>query len=138
MKLIKMKRPKVVPRIGKTRLLLLLTIIGPGIISGSADNDAPGISTYSAAGGRFGYGMLWMLLLITLTLAVTQEMGARMGLVTGQSLSALIREKFSIRLTLFAVSVMLIADWEPLSVNSPVPRAVFSYSACQSTIRCRS
>ncbi len=105
-----MNRPKVIPRIGKTRLLLFLAIVGPGIIAGSADNDAPGISTYSAAGGRFGYSMLWMLLIVTFSLAITQEMGARMGIVTGKPLAALIRERFSIRITFFAVAVMLIAD----------------------------
>lgn len=98
------------PRIGRTRLLLFLAMMGPGLITANADNDAGGIATYSMAGGRFGYGMLWMLLLITLSLAVTQEMGARMGVVTGQGLAALIRERFRLKLTLFAMAAMLIAN----------------------------
>ncbi len=98
------------PRIGRTRLLLFLAMMGPGLITANADNDAGGIATYSMAGGRFGYSMLWMLLLITLSLAVTQEMGARMGVVTGQGLAALIRERFRLKLTLFAMAAMLIAN----------------------------
>ena len=87
------------PRIGRTRLLLFLAMLGPGLITANADNDAGGIATYSIAGARYGYGMLWMLLLITFSLAVTQEMGARMGVVTGQGLAALIRERFRLKLT---------------------------------------
>ncbi|MFA5801028.1 MAG: Nramp family divalent metal transporter [Thermoleophilia bacterium] len=98
------------PRIGRTRLLLFLSILGPGLITANADNDAGGIATYSMAGGRFGYSMLWMLLLITFSLAVTQEMGARMGVVTGQGLAALIRERFRLKLTLFAMAAMLVAN----------------------------
>ncbi len=105
-----MKRPKVIPRIGKTRLLLFLAIIGPGLITANADNDAGGIATYSVAGARFGYSMLWMLLLITISLAVTQEMGARMGVVSGQGLAALIRERFRLKLTLLAMGAMLVAN----------------------------
>ncbi|MHB1411826.1 MAG: Nramp family divalent metal transporter [Thermoleophilia bacterium] len=105
-----MRRPKVLPRIGRTRLLLFLAIIGPGLITANADNDAGGIATYSVAGARYGYSMLWMLLLITFSLAVTQEMGARMGVVTGQGLAALIRERFRVRLTLFAMAAMLVAN----------------------------
>ena len=98
------------PRIGRTRLLLFLAMMGPGLITANADNDAGGIATYSMAGGRYGYSMLWMLLLITLSLAVTQEMGARMGVVTGQGLAALIRERFRLKMTVFAMAAMLIAN----------------------------
>ncbi len=97
-------------RIGRTRLLLFLAMLGPGLITANADNDAGGIATYSMAGARFGYGMLWMLLLITLSLAVTQEMGARMGVVTGQGLAALIRERFRLKLTVVAMAAMLVAN----------------------------
>ncbi|MHB0866408.1 MAG: Nramp family divalent metal transporter [Thermoleophilia bacterium] len=105
-----MRRVKVPFRIGRTRLLLFLSMLGPGLITANADNDAGGIATYSVAGARFGYGMLWMLLLITLSLAVTQEMGARMGVVTGQGLAALIRERFRLKLTLLAMAAMLVAN----------------------------
>jgi Mn2+/Fe2+ NRAMP family transporter len=98
------------PKIGRTRLLLMFSLLGPGLITAMSDNDAGGIATYSVAGARFGYSMLWMLLLITISLAVTQEMGARMGVVTGQGLAALIRERFRLRLTVFAMAAMLIAN----------------------------
>lgn len=105
-----MRRPKVIPRIGRTRLILFLAVLGPGLITASADNDAGGVATYSVAGGRYGYGMLWLLLLILISLAVTQEMGARMGIVSGQGLAALIRERFRVKVTLFAMATMLVAN----------------------------
>lgn len=95
----------------KLKILLILSIIGPGIISGTADNDAGGIATYSVAGASFGYKMLWILFLITFILAITQEMGTRLGLVTGKGLAALIRENFSLKITTFVVAITFIANW---------------------------
>src|SRR5579872_5779499 len=92
------------------RLLPLLAIIGPGIISGSVDNDAGGITTYSLAGAQFGYSLIWVLFLTTFALAVTQEIGARMGIVTGKGLGALIREKYGVRWTAFTMIVLLISN----------------------------
>ena len=92
------------------RLLPLLAVIGPGIITGSADNDAGGITTYSVTGASFGYSLLWVLFLTTFSLAITQEVGARMGLVTGKGLASLIREKFGIRWTTFIMLVLLLAN----------------------------
>lgn len=92
------------------RMLPVLAIIGPGIISGSVDNDAGGITTYSVAGANFGYTMLWVLFLTTFSLAITQEVGARMGLVTGKGLASLIREKFGIKWTTFIMAVLMIAN----------------------------
>ena len=97
-------------KFSKRRLMLLLAAIGPGLIAANADNDAGGITTYSVAGGRFGYSLLWVLLLTTISLAVTQEMGARMGAVTGKGFGGLIREKFGARWSAFAIIVMLIAN----------------------------
>ncbi len=91
-------------------LLPILAIIGPGIIAGNADNDAAGITNYSIAGAHFGYSLLWVLLLTTFSLALTQEIGARLGLVTGKGLGALIREKFGIKWTTFIMSVLLIGN----------------------------
>jgi Mn2+/Fe2+ NRAMP family transporter len=91
-------------------IFTFFAVLGPGIISACADNDAPGIGTYSIVGARFGYSLLWMLILITMSLGVTQEMGARMGIVTRKGLGALIREHFDIRLTTFAIIAMLIAN----------------------------
>ncbi|MDE2026694.1 MAG: Nramp family divalent metal transporter, partial [Patescibacteria group bacterium] len=83
---------------------------GPGIISGSVDNDAGGIATYSVAGANFGYSLLWVLFITTFSLAITQEIGARMGLVTGKGLGALIREKYGVKWTAFTMVVLLISN----------------------------
>jgi len=95
----------------KQKWLFALSIIGPGIIAGTADNDAGGITTYSVAGATFGYKMLWILVIIALILAITQEMGARLGLVTGKGLAALIRENFSLKMTTFVVVVTFLANF---------------------------
>ena len=94
-------------RLWRTRIFLLLAILGPGFITANVDNDAGGILTYSQAGAQFGYAMLWTMLPITLALIVVQEMCARMGVVTGKGLSDLIREEFGLRLT-FIVMVLLV------------------------------
>ena len=91
-------------------LIPIFAILGPGIIAGNADNDAGGITTYSVAGANFGYSLLWILLLTTFALAVTQEIGARMGLVTGKGLAALIREKFGIKWTTFIMACLFISN----------------------------
>src|SRR4029077_4254364 len=88
----------------------LLVVLGPGLVSGFADNDAGGIATYSIAGAQFGYGLMWSLFVTMLALSVTQEAGARLGLATGQGLAGLIRERFGVRGTAFAVAVMLAAN----------------------------
>lgn len=93
------------------RILPLLAIFGPGLINASSDNDAGGITTYSLAGARFGYSLLWVLIPVTISLAVTAEMGARMGAVTGKGLGAVIRERFGARWAAMAIFVMLIANF---------------------------
>lgn len=92
------------------KLIFFLSVIGPGIIAANADNDAGGISTYSLVGAHFGTKMLWILLLITFSLAITQEMGVRIGLTTRQGLGGVIRERFGIKWTAFAMLAMLIAN----------------------------
>src|SRR3989339_1263867 len=89
---------------------IFFAILGPGIITACADNDAGGITTYSIAGAHFGYSLLWMLLITTFCLAVVQEICARMGAVTGKGLSDLIRENFGLRWTFFAMTILLIAN----------------------------
>lgn len=91
-------------------LLLFLAIVGPGLITANADNDAGGIATYATIGARYGYKMLWGLFLITISLAIIQEMSARMGVVTGKGLSDLIREEFGVKLTFFAMITLLLAN----------------------------
>lgn len=92
------------------RMLLLFSIIGPGLITGIADDDATGIATYASVGASYGYRMLWGLFLITISLIIVQEMAARMGAVTGKGLSALIRENFGVKMTLFAMLTLLITN----------------------------
>lgn len=91
-------------------ILLMLSVIGPGIITSSVDNDAGGIATYSIAGAHFGYSLLWTLIPITLVLIIVQEMCARMGVVTGKGLSDLIRENFGLRLTFLIMIGLLITN----------------------------
>ncbi|HEY3247690.1 MAG TPA: Nramp family divalent metal transporter [bacterium] len=92
-------------------LLLFLAVMGPGIITGNVDNDANGIATYSIAGAHFGYRLLWTLVVSTVALAIVQEMVARMGAVTGKGLADLIRERFRVRLTVFVMAVLVLANW---------------------------
>lgn len=92
------------------KILFFLSVIGPGIIAANADNDAGGITTYSVVGAHFGTNMLWVLFLITFSLAITQEMGVRIGLTTRQGLGGVIREHFGIKWTAFAMVTMLIAN----------------------------
>jgi Mn2+/Fe2+ NRAMP family transporter len=94
----------------RTRLLGALAIVGPGIITANADNDAGGISTYSIVGADYGYSLLWVLVIVTFSLAVTQEMGARTGAATGKGLAALIRERYGVKWTLFAMLCTLAAN----------------------------
>ncbi|HET6352493.1 MAG TPA: Nramp family divalent metal transporter [Coriobacteriia bacterium] len=91
----------------RTRVLALLAALGPGIIAASAGNDAGGIATYSQDGATFGYATLWMIFVMTFSLVVVQEMAGRMGAVTGKGFAALIREKFGVRPTLFAMLALL-------------------------------
>ena len=92
------------------RLLPFLAVIGPGIIAASAGNDSGGISTYSVAGARYGYTMLWMMLAITPSFIIVQEMAGRMGAATGKGFSALIRERFGVRPTFLAMLMLLASN----------------------------
>lgn len=91
-------------------VLRWLALLGLGIIAGAAGNDAGGIATYSQTGAQFGYDLLWLIVLITVSLAVVQEMSARLGAATGRGLLDLIRERFDIVWALFALGVVLIAN----------------------------
>ncbi len=92
------------------RILLLFSIVGPGLIAASADNDAPGIATYSIAGSEYGYSFVPFILLVTLGEVVVQEMAARMGAITGKGTADLIRERYGLRITSFAMSCLLLAN----------------------------
>ena len=92
-------------------LLVLLSVLGPGIVSAAAGNDAGGITTFSQVGANYGYSLLWGLAVVTIGLIVVQEMCARMGAVTGKGLADLIRENFGVKITAFAMLVLVVANF---------------------------
>ena len=94
----------------RPRLLFYLAVLGPGVITASAGNDAGGIATFASVGAEHGYTLLWILIPLTLSLGIVQEMCARMGAVTGKGLSDLIRERFGVRWTAFVMIALLIAN----------------------------
>jgi len=94
----------------RPRLLTYLAIIGPGVITAAAGNDAGGIATFASVGADYGYRLVWVLIPLTISLAIVQEMCARMGAVTGKGLSDLIRERFGVRWTAFVMLALLIAN----------------------------
>ena len=83
------------------RMLFIAALMGPGIITAVADNDAAGISTYSLAASNFGYQILIILIPMTILLAVTQEIGARIAIVAEKGLADLIREQFGVRVAIW-------------------------------------
>jgi Mn2+/Fe2+ NRAMP family transporter len=97
-------------RVWMRQLLVMLSVIGPGLITANVDNDATGITGYSLAGAQYGYGLLWAVVLVTISLMVVQEMVARMGVVTGKGLADLIRERFGVRITFWSMLLLLIAN----------------------------
>ncbi len=92
------------------QIVRFLAIMGPGFITANVDNDAGGITTYSLAGARYGYGLVWTFVPMTIALVVVQEMCARMGAVTGKGLADLIRENFGVRVTFYAMAMLVLAD----------------------------
>jgi len=94
----------------RRRIALFLAVIGPGIITSNVDNDAGGIATYTQAGSAYGYALLWSLIPMTIALYVTEEMCARMGVITGKGLSDLIREEFGFRPTFFVMITGFFVD----------------------------
>jgi Mn2+/Fe2+ NRAMP family transporter len=97
-------------RIMRRRLAVFFAVVGPGLITSNVDNDAGGISVYTSAGAQFGYHLLWSLIPMTIALYVSEEMCARMGVVTGKGLSDLIREEFGFRSTFFVMVAALAVD----------------------------
>jgi Mn2+/Fe2+ NRAMP family transporter len=94
----------------RRRLTLLLAVVGPGLITSNVDNDAGGIATYTQSGAQYGYALLWSLIPMTIALYVTEEMCARMGVITGKGLSDLIREEFGFRPTFFVMVTGFFVD----------------------------
>ena len=94
----------------RNRLLAYIAILGPGMITANAGNDAGGIATFATVGADFGYSLLWILIPITISLGIVQEMCARMGAVTGKGLADLIRERFGVRWTALIMLALLVAN----------------------------
>jgi len=94
----------------RTRLALFAMVVGPGIITANVDNDAGGIATYSVAGAKFGYGLLWVLAPTCVLLVLVQEMCNRMGVVTGKGLSALIRERFGLGPSFYLIAALVVTN----------------------------
>jgi NRAMP (natural resistance-associated macrophage protein)-like metal ion transporter len=105
-------RPRLPARLRarRTRLVVLLGLLGPGLIAANAGNDAGGIATYSSVGAKYGYGLLWTILLITFSLAIVQRLAARMGVATGKGLAELVREEYGIRWSAIATVAVLAAN----------------------------
>jgi len=95
----------------RSRVMLIVGVIGPGFITASGGDDAGGVFTYSQAGAQFGYSLLWTMIPIAIALVVVQEMAARMGAVTGKGLSDLIREEFGFRLTVFVMLALVVTNF---------------------------
>ena len=92
------------------RVLIFAAVLGPGIITANADNDAGGIYTYSVAGAKYGFSLLWTLIPITIALIIVQEMVGRMGVVTGKGLADLIREEYGFRTTFILMVLLIVTD----------------------------
>ncbi|HEV7163281.1 MAG TPA: Nramp family divalent metal transporter [Solirubrobacteraceae bacterium] len=105
-------RPRLPARLNprRARIFALLGLLGPGLIAANAGNDAGGIATYSSVGAKYGYGLLWTIVLITISLGLVQMLAARMGVVTGKGLAELVREEYGIRWSVFATSAVVIAN----------------------------
>ena len=94
----------------RVQLAVFVGILGPGLITSTADNDAGGIFTWASAGARYGYDLIWLLVVVTVALMVVQEFNARLGVVTGKGLADLIRERFGVRITVLAMALLLVAN----------------------------
>lgn len=101
---------RIKPTAGLRKVLYFITLLGPGLITASAGNDAPGIATYSVAGSTYGFSFLWVILVIIVGIVLVQEMAARMGTVTGKGTADLIRERFGVKTTAIAMLALLAAN----------------------------
>jgi NRAMP (natural resistance-associated macrophage protein)-like metal ion transporter len=113
-------------KIIKEKFWIFAAVLGPGLITAIADNDAGGVATYSLLGSKFGYSMLFLLLLITILLAITQEMGARLTIVTGKGLADLIRERYGVRIAMVIFILLFMANMGSTIANFAGLSAAFS------------
>ncbi len=115
------------------RVILFLSVFGPATITAMADNDAGGVATYSIAGAKLGYPILFPLLIITVLLGITQEMGMRLTLVTRKGLADLIREKFGVKTSLLIFASLLIANMGTITTELSAIRTTSSMLNIPST-----
>ena len=101
----------------KIRLAALLSVMGPGLIAGLSDDDPAGITTYSQLGAKYGYQMLWVLVISTIALVIFQDLGARIGVVTRQGLIGLVRQKYGARSGTLSASALIIANFGTLTAE---------------------
>lgn len=88
----------------------LLAVVGPGVLAGLSDDDPAGITTYSVLGASHGYQLLWVLLLSTVALVMFHSLAARMGVVTGQGLIGLVRQRYGVRTGGVVLATLVIAN----------------------------
>jgi NRAMP (natural resistance-associated macrophage protein)-like metal ion transporter len=103
-------RPPLGASLRRLGIPALVAVLGPGLLAGLSDDDPAGITTYSIAGARYGYTLLWVLLLSVAALVVYHELGARLGLVTGQGLISLVRSSYGQRPAFFVMGTLLLAN----------------------------
>jgi NRAMP (natural resistance-associated macrophage protein)-like metal ion transporter len=101
----------------KKRIIFALAIVGPGLITAFADNDAAGVSTYSVSAATFGYSMLIITIPMTILLAVTQEIGSRIAIVAEKGLADLIRERYGVRVAIAMFVLMFIVNMAVIVMN---------------------
>jgi NRAMP (natural resistance-associated macrophage protein)-like metal ion transporter len=97
-------------RTRRLRIAAIFAVVGPGLLAGLSDDDPAGITTYSVLGAKFGYQMLWVLLVSTVALVIFHDLGVRMGVVTGQGLTGLVRQRYGVRVGVFATTVLVVAN----------------------------
>ena len=101
----------------KIKLLIISAVIGPGLITAFADNDAGGVATYSVAASKFGYSMLTVLIPITIVLMITQEIGSRIAVISGKGLADLIRERYGVRIALLVFALLFFVNFNVILQN---------------------
>jgi NRAMP (natural resistance-associated macrophage protein)-like metal ion transporter len=94
----------------RSGIAALALVVGPGLLAGLSDDDPAGITTYSILGAEHGYALLWVLALSTAALILFHELGARLGIVTGQGLAGLIRERYGVRRAAAALLALVVAN----------------------------
>ena len=87
-----------------------ISALGPGLVTGAADDDPSGIATYVQTGAQFGYGQLWTALFVLPLLTAVQEASARLGAVTGRGLAAVMGERYGVRLVYAMIALLLLAN----------------------------